>query len=317
VSLPRTYLRVPPRPHVSRARLLAHGVAATALVPAYWALAAYKGVPGLKARTRALELGARLALAPRAPFALSAAARLMLMPLDSTRFFELEFVERAVSGRPARRLLDVSSPRLVPVMLLEARPELEAELINPDPKDLADTRAMIAAAGLESRCRTHATVIAEAPLEPESFDLITCISVLEHIAEDTAALRTMWRLLKPGGALVLTVPAMARASEQYIDENEYGVLRPGDDGWVFWQRYYDQRLLEERVLSVTGPPALREIYGEKVAGSFARNAEEKRRLRAAYPFWKEPWMMAVEYRSFDALDALPGEGVIGMRFDKR
>jgi len=41
-----------------------------------------------------------------------------------------------------------------------------------------------------------------------SFDLITALDLLEHIQHDTLALWRMWRLLAPGGLLLLTVPAM-------------------------------------------------------------------------------------------------------------
>ncbi len=46
------------------------------------------------------------------------------------------------------------------------------------------------------------------------FDLITCISVLEHIPDHRAAVRGMFGLLKPGGYLVLTIPYN---QEQYVD----------------------------------------------------------------------------------------------------
>jgi SAM-dependent methyltransferase len=38
------------------------------------------------------------------------------------------------------------------------------------------------------------------------FDAIGAFDVLEHIAEDTAVLASVWRALKPGGIVVLTVP---------------------------------------------------------------------------------------------------------------
>ena len=38
------------------------------------------------------------------------------------------------------------------------------------------------------------------------YDLITCVSVLEHIANPDDAIRNMFALLKPGGFLVLTFP---------------------------------------------------------------------------------------------------------------
>ena len=45
------------------------------------------------------------------------------------------------------------------------------------------------------------------PFEDASFDVITLLDVLEHIEKDQAALEGIWRVLKPGGLLVLTVPA--------------------------------------------------------------------------------------------------------------
>jgi SAM-dependent methyltransferase len=40
----------------------------------------------------------------------------------------------------------------------------------------------------------------------ETFDVITCISVLEHIHDHRAAMKSMYKLLNPGGRLILTCP---------------------------------------------------------------------------------------------------------------
>ncbi len=40
----------------------------------------------------------------------------------------------------------------------------------------------------------------------ETFDFITCVSVLEHIGDHKAAVRSMFKLLKPGGRLLMTFP---------------------------------------------------------------------------------------------------------------
>jgi len=45
------------------------------------------------------------------------------------------------------------------------------------------------------------------PLAAESVDLLTALDVLEHIAEDGAALADMHRVLRPGGLMIATVPA--------------------------------------------------------------------------------------------------------------
>ena len=45
------------------------------------------------------------------------------------------------------------------------------------------------------------------PLEDESVDLITSLDVVEHIRSDQALLDEFWRIAKPGGLVVITVPA--------------------------------------------------------------------------------------------------------------
>src|SRR5260370_4052812 len=46
-------------------------------------------------------------------------------------------------------------------------------------------------------------------LGTERFDTIICLHVLEHIADDAAALGALPELLEPGGRLVLLVPSLA------------------------------------------------------------------------------------------------------------
>jgi len=45
------------------------------------------------------------------------------------------------------------------------------------------------------------------PFDDHSFDLVTAFDVLEHLDDDAAGLAEMKRVLKPGGHLLLTVPA--------------------------------------------------------------------------------------------------------------
>jgi SAM-dependent methyltransferase len=45
------------------------------------------------------------------------------------------------------------------------------------------------------------------PFDPEQFQLVTLLDVLEHIDEDQESLNALIRLISPGGHLVLTVPA--------------------------------------------------------------------------------------------------------------
>ncbi len=293
---------------------LAAALKAALLSPPYLLLAWLRGAPGIGLHLRIAATGARLLLRGKAAF--RTGVGLMLFPMDSTRYFEFEEVWKSARSRPFERWLDVSSPRWVPLLLLQATPGVSADLMNPDAADLAQTRALADAMGLGERARFFGGVIEQAPYEPQSFDLITCISVLEHIPQDEAAVHTMWSLLRPGGRLLLTLPCMSAPVEQYISHNQYGVLAAGADGYTFWQRYYDSRGLADRVFAITGRPARMAIYGEQRNGLFFRNATMKRLLGARYPSWREPYMMAAEYRRFASIEELPGEGVVMLVFAK-
>ncbi|KTF70819.1 class I SAM-dependent methyltransferase [Sphingomonas sp. HT-1] len=44
-------------------------------------------------------------------------------------------------------------------------------------------------------------------VQPASYDLVAVLDVVEHIEDDVAALQAMARVLKPGGKILITVPA--------------------------------------------------------------------------------------------------------------
>jgi SAM-dependent methyltransferase len=62
-----------------------------------------------------------------------------------------------------------------------------------------------------ARARGHADVrharVEEIPWPDESFDLITCLDVIEHTPDDVASLRELRRVARPGATLLVTVPA--------------------------------------------------------------------------------------------------------------
>lgn len=46
------------------------------------------------------------------------------------------------------------------------------------------------------------------PFPPGSFDLVAALDVLEHVEEDEAALRALVEMARPGGRIIVTVPAI-------------------------------------------------------------------------------------------------------------
>lgn len=62
---------------------------------------------------------------------------------------------------------------------------------------------------------THRVDIAHTALADASYDVVIAHHVLEHIPDDRAAMREMFRLLKPGGIAVLSTPINASRRETY------------------------------------------------------------------------------------------------------
>jgi len=46
------------------------------------------------------------------------------------------------------------------------------------------------------------------PFTPETFDLVVALDVLEHVEDDDAALRSLVAMARPGGRILVTVPAI-------------------------------------------------------------------------------------------------------------
>jgi SAM-dependent methyltransferase len=59
------------------------------------------------------------------------------------------------------------------------------------------------------------------PWPDGTFDLITCLDVIEHTPDDRVALRELRRVCKPGGWLLLTVPAYQALWSTHDDANHH------------------------------------------------------------------------------------------------
>jgi SAM-dependent methyltransferase len=96
------------------------------------------------------------------------------------------------------------------------------------------------------------------PKIDQTFDLVTCISVLEHIQQSAAAVRGMASLLNPGGVLLLTCPYSENLYHPnvYELESSYGY---GNKDFITQQ--YSRRELT-LWLSETGLHLLKQEYWE-------------------------------------------------------
>jgi SAM-dependent methyltransferase len=88
--------------------------------------------------------------------------------------------------------------------------------------------------------------VLEMPFADDSFDLAVTLDVIEHLEDDLTALRELRRILAPGGALLVTVPA-------------YQWLWSGHDEINHHHRRYTRRSLQ-RVAEQAGWRQLRTTY---------------------------------------------------------
>jgi SAM-dependent methyltransferase len=63
--------------------------------------------------------------------------------------------------------------------------------------------------------------IEQLPFEDGTFDLITCLDVIEHTPDDRAALRELRRVAKPGGWALVTVPAYQALWSSHDEANHH------------------------------------------------------------------------------------------------
>ncbi len=93
--------------------------------------------------------------------------------------------------------------RILPLLHPSAR--LEAVDQEPDWIEKAQERAK--AFGLGARCRCRVSRAEQLPFSDSAFDLVTCQTLLMHVASPPSVLAEMVRVLRPGGRLLLSEPS--------------------------------------------------------------------------------------------------------------
>jgi SAM-dependent methyltransferase len=165
-------------------------------------------------------------------------------PRNLTR--RLRWIERSVGPLPGRRVLDAGCGAGHYVASLLER-GADARGVEIDTAKLAKVRTPAGVRG-----RLVQGDLERAPFASASFDLVLLNEVLEHVPDDAAALREAFRLLRPGGALVLFAPnrlfpfethgVYARRSQRRITHTLPGVPwlpLPLGRLWLrYWARNY-------------------------------------------------------------------------------
>lgn len=154
----------------------------------------------------------------------------LLVPLDPWRYYELG---RAADEPFFGRCLDVSSPKLLP-SLLQAEGSGAWVCIDLFEEEISAWRRVDPGLNLIVADAT------ELPFPDDSFDCCACVSVVEHVGrgKDAHVLSEIWRVLAPGGLLVLTTDVASVASNVFVDTRIYGDASPESADGVFFKHNY-------------------------------------------------------------------------------
>ena len=87
----------------------------------------------------------------------------------------------------------------------------------------------------------------DAPFEPESFDVVVLADTIEHLIDPRRAMRTVHRLLVPGGRALILTPDLGSAAARIAGAHWWGLL---DDHYHYFDRRTLPRLLESEGFTV-------------------------------------------------------------------
>lgn len=108
----------------------------------------------------------------------------------------------------ARRVLDVGAGlgHWGQLLLPRCHPDATLTGLEREPEWVAKATARAAAKGLAARARYQQGVAEALPFSDGSFDLVTCQTVLIHVADPVAVLKELKRVTAPGGLVAVAEP---------------------------------------------------------------------------------------------------------------
>lgn len=91
------------------------------------------------------------------------------------------------------------------------------------------------------------------------FDVVTCVSVLEHTAEPRRVLAELHRVLRPGGRLLLTFDVSVDGRRPLSVRDTRRLLRDAEELFAAGHPFVDRELLDEKALAAA-PELLRTAW---------------------------------------------------------
>ena len=244
--------------------------------------------------------------------------KLLLNPVSIVRYFEFDYVNRNLQTAGGSTILDVSSPYLFG-FYQSTKIDSDYYYTNPDLRDLNNVISLSKKIKFKSNYIAKRIDALSLPFANNYFDAVLSISVIEHINDegDSLAMSEIWRVLKPGGKLILTFPVNKVYATEYRDKDEYNLYVEKKSGKYFFQRIYDEQKIEERLLSSINNY---EIISKKVFGTIEKKFYDEYKNRwMKYSYLetvKDPYYISKKFSYFPEIENLEDIGVLGLTIKK-
>jgi cyclopropane-fatty-acyl-phospholipid synthase len=200
--------------------------------------------------------------------------------LDGAQLNKLDFIARSIQAGAGKRILDIGCGWGSLVLFLTERYRCEVVGVTPSPRQAEYIRAAMARRPLKGAFRIDVGHCQELSLEPRSFDAITMVGSITHIAGKADVIARCYRLCRPGGRVYLSETCFRNAAKRREFED-----RPGTDfvlnrtfGWAELIPLSDYvRFLEDAGFSMMGLNDLTKHY-YKTIEAWRSNATANRHL---------------------------------------
>jgi SAM-dependent methyltransferase len=145
-------------------------------------------------------------------------------------------------------------------------------------------------------CPVYTGTLQQAALEDESFDVVTLMDVIEHVAEPRYLMDEIYRVLRPEGVLFIVTPNFASLFVRLYGSEAYGI--GPEEHVVYFRPGTLERLLQEtgfrRIVTQS-----RDLYAENLRRLLGRK-ESDAQAKIKTAFGKQTWLGAIR-RSMNCL----------------
>ncbi|MFZ0773645.1 MAG: class I SAM-dependent methyltransferase [Candidatus Sulfotelmatobacter sp.] len=128
-------------------------------------------------------------------------------------------------------------------------------------------------------CPVYAGTLQKAALPSESFDVVTLMDVIEHVPEPVELIAEIYRILRPGGVLLIVTPNFGSLFVRLYRLNAYGVWP--DQHVVYFKPSTMARLL--RKVGFAGVVAgSKDFYAENLRRLLRRDEAQSTEIKNAF-----------------------------------